>query len=101
MGKENKISSKKLWAMLVILFVLFSVVISLNFLREQEMKCRSESDCVPASCCHASECVPIEQAPNCEDVMCTMECRPGTMDCGQGYCACVKGECKAIIKNSI
>lgn len=60
-------------------------------------ECSSDSDCVPATCCHATECVPKDQAPDCDDVMCTMECRPGTLDCG-GSCACVEGECTAQVQ---
>ncbi len=59
--------------------------------------CESDADCVPAECCHPSACVNKEFAPDCSNVYCTMECRPGTMDCGQGYCACVNHTCQAII----
>jgi hypothetical protein len=54
-------------------------------------------DCVPASCCHPTDCVNIANKQDCKGIMCTMECKPGTMDCGQGYCDCVNNECKAII----
>ena len=50
--------------------------------------------CVPASCCHAIECVLESEAPNCSGSVCTMDCRPETMDCGQGYCKFVDGECE-------
>lgn len=43
--------------------------------------------CVPASCCHATACVPIEDRPVCEDVACTEDCRSGTLDCGFNHCA--------------
>jgi len=55
-------------------------------------ECSTAADCVPDSCCHASSCVAKDQAPNCEGVMCTMECQPGTLDCG-GSCGCVDGDC--------
>ena len=62
-----------------------------------ENQCTVDSDCVPAVCCHASSCVPISEAPNCNGVACDAGCNEYTMDCGQGYCACVSGVCTAVI----
>ena len=59
-------------------------------------ECFANADCVAATCCHATECVHPDQAPNCEGVMCTMDCQPGTMDCGGG-CSCEEGKCTANI----
>lgn len=56
--------------------------------------CRTAADCVPATCCHATACVPRNAGPDCDDVMCTRECRPGTIDCGGG-CECREGRCAA------
>jgi hypothetical protein len=61
--------------------------------------CTDDADCVPEQCCHPTSCVPASQAPDCTDVVCTLECQPGTMDCGQGYCACQAGVCTAIIED--
>ncbi len=55
-----------------------------------------EVGCVPASCCHASECVWENEAPNCSNMLCTMSCEPETMDCGQGHCEVVDGECGVV-----
>src|SRR5690349_21607151 len=52
--------------------------------------CRSDDDCVPASCCHAVACVSKRDAPVCQGVMCNMMCVPRTIDCGGG-CACTSG----------
>ena len=52
--------------------------------------------CVPASCCHAKECVWKDNAPNCSTVFCTMSCEPDTMDCGAGQCEVVEGECEVV-----
>lgn len=57
-------------------------------------ECMADADCVPASCCHATSCVPKSKAPTCEGVFCTQECRPGTIDCGGG-CACEQNRCVA------
>ena len=56
--------------------------------------CTTDADCVPASCCHADACVAASNAPECGDVLCTLECQPGTMDCGGG-CFCDGGRCAA------
>lgn len=56
--------------------------------------CDTDADCVPADCCHAAACVARDRAPDCGDVMCTMECRADTMDCGGG-CLCHEGRCAA------
>jgi len=57
-----------------------------------EQQCETDADCVKASCCHATACVPVAQKPDCERVMCTMSCT-GPMDCGKGHCACIDGMC--------
>ncbi len=56
-------------------------------------ECETDADCVPAQCCHPMSCIAQGQAPNCNGVMCTMVCQPGTMDCGQGRCICIGGRC--------
>jgi len=61
-----------------------------------ELECSLDSDCVAETCCHASSCVAVSEAPDCSNIMCTMECAPGTMDCGQGYCGCVNGKCESV-----
>ena len=53
-------------------------------------------ECVKASCCHASECVWEDEAPDCGGVLCTMSCEPGTMDCGAGECGVVDGACGVV-----
>ena len=55
-----------------------------------------ELRCVPASCCHVSECVLKSEAPNCSGRLCSMSCEPGTLDCGQGRCEYVDGECGVV-----
>jgi hypothetical protein len=63
---------------------------------EAQPACTTNEDCVPATCCHPTACVPRAQAPNCADVMCTQECRAGTLDCG-GRCTCEGGVCVAHV----
>jgi hypothetical protein len=61
-----------------------------------DVLCQSDADCVPAPCCHPTTCVALADAPDCADVVCTLECRGGTMDC-YGGCACQAGRCAARI----
>ncbi|HOW37152.1 MAG TPA: hypothetical protein PLK34_02800 [Candidatus Pacearchaeota archaeon] len=53
-------------------------------------------ECVPDKCCHASECVLKQDAPECSSSFCTMECREGTMDCGAGHCEYLNGKCEVV-----
>jgi hypothetical protein len=57
--------------------------------------CRRDSDCVPATCCHATRCTPRAKAPACNGVMCTLDVRPGTLDMGR--CVCRNAKCIADI----
>jgi|GEM_PF-1610390 len=57
-------------------------------------ECSSDANCVPSDCTHASSCVTKSNAPKCEGVFGTSECRQGTLDCG-GSCACVAKRCTA------
>jgi hypothetical protein len=59
-----------------------------------ELECKTDFDCVPASCCHSSECASTLNKPDCSEIVCTAECVPGTLDCNQGNCACIENECK-------
>ena len=80
-------------------FLIFLILI--NGCKEkipEEVYCNEDSDCVPATCCHPSSCININFRPNCEGLMCSMECAPGTMDCGQGHCGCINNKCTAIIE---
>ena len=71
-----------------------SIPATVNVLPElMPPECDEDSDCVPAQCCHAVDCVIKEKAPDCSRIMCTMECMPGTLDCG-GSCACIAGRCE-------
>lgn len=59
-------------------------------------ECATDSDCVAATCCHATACVPARRAPACGEMACSSECAPSSLDCGQGSCACVSGRCGVI-----
>ncbi|MFH0869198.1 MAG: hypothetical protein V1839_03150 [archaeon] len=60
-----------------------------------KLSCKSDSDCVPASCCHATAALNKTFAPNCTGVACTLDCQSRTIDCG-GKVKCANGKCKAV-----
>jgi hypothetical protein len=59
-----------------------------------DVACQADADCVKDSCCHATSCVAIADAPDCSAAVCTLDCRAGTMDC-YGGCVCQDGRCAA------
>jgi len=63
----------------------------------QEVKCTTDSDCVPKECCHATSCINQDYKKVC-NLMCTQECAPNTIDCGKGSCSCIKGQCMATFE---
>jgi len=87
---------------LILFFIVFLVYANQNFGVDYEikesLKCESDDDCVPEICCHAATCVHVSEKPDCENMLCTMECVSGTMDCGGGGCGCVKGYCGVVVK---
>ena len=58
--------------------------------------CMTDSECVPASCCHARSCVSISERPVCDGIRCTQSCEEGTLDCGQARCGCVQNVCTVV-----
>jgi len=77
----------------LILFLIIGLILVSGCNIGELSECLKDDDCVPKTCCHASECVTLIKAPDCRDIFCTEECVPGTMDCGQGRCVCSEGEC--------
>jgi hypothetical protein len=55
-----------------------------------------EKLCVPASCCHSTECILEDGAPDCGGRLCTMSCESGTLDCGQARCEYIDGNCEVV-----
>lgn len=85
-------NKKLFWIIISLLIVL---IILIYFIVKNNVE---EVKCAPATCCHPDYCVLIEQAPDCDGVMCTEECVPRTLDCGQGSCEFVNGVCAAVMK---
>jgi hypothetical protein len=102
--KEDKVKIKihSNWKILIVILILFILLIFLIYFIAREdsqtsklRECESESDCVPASCCHPSSCVPVNKTPSCEGIFCTEECS-GPLDCNAGHCGCTKGKCSVV-----
>jgi hypothetical protein len=58
--------------------------------------CKSDSDCVGATCCHPTSCMNKAYKGVC-NVLCTQVCQ-GPLDCGAGHCGCVNNRCAVITK---
>jgi hypothetical protein len=84
--------------LILILIILAFVTIVISYPEKNTKYCKTNENCVPTSCCHPTDCINVDNRPDCKGIMCTEECKPGTMDCGQGHCNCVNNECKAIIE---
>ncbi len=56
--------------------------------------CKTDDDCVPKTCCHATECTLADRAPSCEKARCGKK-RDKTLDHG-GKCVCTDGTCRAF-----
>ena len=61
--------------------------------KEDPGYCTTDSDCVPAQCCHATSVVNKQYSPDCEGVACTLDCSPGTLDCGYSIPVCANNRC--------
>ena len=93
------------WKLLIVILVLLIFLLSIIWIIVKDRGeieeiingdiCLSDEDCVPASCCHASECVIKEKAPNCERIFCSAVCS-GPLDCGAGSCSCVNNKCEVV-----
>jgi predicted nucleic acid binding AN1-type Zn finger protein len=83
---------------LILILVFAAAVIFIQLAGYQPKECVSDSDCVPATCCHPDSCTAKANAPNCSGKFCTEECAPKTLDCN-GSCSCIKNACVANLNN--
>lgn len=81
--------------LLLLVTILITSCSSIN----SQTSCQQDSDCVPAACCHVENAVNKEFKPNCDGVLCSMECAPNTLDCGQGKIKCIENQCQVVIYN--
>ena len=99
--KIKIIYNKKLLWIIIILIILFIILIIFLAKNKKHIpptkECQTDSDCVPASCCHANSCVNVENKADCSSMKCTLSCEPGTLDCQQGKCVCENDRCTVKI----
>lgn len=84
---------------LILIFFLSISLISCTSSTSTEKSCTQDSDCVPATCCHANASINKEFAPTCQNVLCSMGCEENTLDCSQGQVKCVNNECSVVFNN--
>ena len=92
------------WKLLIVILILIGLLVYLIYLgfretgNSEESECVVDEDCVPATCCHPSECVSVYNAPDCSSALCSQVCS-GPLDCNAGYCSCVNGKCNVVEKD--
>ncbi len=59
-------------------------------------RCTADADCVPKTCCHATECTLRTKAPKCVGKKCSKKKVDLSFDWG-GRCGCVDGVCQAFL----
>ena len=92
------------WIIIFLLAVLIVLLVSIlkfenksDSINDTGFECVADTDCVPATCCHATSCTSLGLAPKCDDAICTQECRLDALDCGQGSCKCIDKKCSAVL----
>ena len=97
-------NKKLFWTIILLMVILIALMVIIVKNKEKDNagtekgECEKDADCVPGGCCHPSNCVPKEQAPDCGTSICTLDCS-GPLDCGAGSCGCVKEKCSIIPGN--
>jgi len=88
--------------LIIILFGIFFIyVIEENKVQEKtNIECATDYDCVPATCCHATNCISKFEAQNCTGILCTANCQT-LLDCNKGKCSCINGKCNATKRDII
>jgi len=81
----------------ILLITLIAISLLAIACTPKESQCQVDSDCVAATCCHASNAINKEFAPSCEGILCSSSCEPGTLDCSQAKVACVKNKCTVVL----
>lgn len=79
--------------------MLLVLITSCNYVSPEKV-CTEDSDCTAAQCCHATDVVNNDNAPDCNGVLCTANCEPDTLDCGQAKAKCVESACALIEEES-
>lgn len=57
--------------------------------------CKTDADCVAASCCHPTSVVNQKYAPDCAAIACDLSCQV-PLDCGEAKIACQNNKCVIV-----
>jgi len=95
---QNLFKMSKIKKVLVFGIVIISILLA--GCASSNIQCTQDSDCVAATCCHATTVVNKDNAPNCREAICTASCEPDTLDCGQGQIRCVNNQCGVVFENA-
>lgn len=57
--------------------------------------CKTDADCVAASCCHPTSVVNQKYAPDCAAIACDLSCQV-PLDCGEAKIACQNNQCVIV-----
>ncbi len=87
---------RKIMIMFLLLSVAMFLVACSGSSVPAEKVCVEDSECVAAECCHSSDSVNEDYAPDCQGVLCSAECAANTLDCGQAKSRCVEGACTVV-----
>ena len=87
-------------AVFILLFIGGFVLLQPKPITDEQLACSSDSDCVPAGCCHSKSAVNRNFAPDCSDMFCTAVCEPNTLDCGQAKPKCIVRRCGVEVVNA-
>jgi hypothetical protein len=82
---------------IIILFLILFIFIIQDNKTTKINECETEYDCVPATCCHADNCISKFEAQNCTGILCSGNCQANTTDCGQAKCGCINEKCSLIL----
>src|SRR4030042_4351238 len=83
--------NKKLFWIIVLLMI--TLIILIYFMMQNNSD--EENICIPATCCHPTECALAEQVLDCSKSICSMVCS-GPLDCNAGHCEFINNKCGVV-----
>jgi len=95
-NKIKVIYNKKLfWTILILIGLLIFLMYFIIQNKEDNNQNINEKICVPASCCHPTECILTEKKLDCSGNICSSVCS-GPLDCGMGHCELINNNCEVV-----
>lgn len=94
-GIKIEHNKKLFWIIILLIIALIILIYFIIQNKPNQVTDIEKKNCVPATCCHANECVLSEQAPDCSKAICSMVCS-GPLDCGAGHCEFINNKCEVV-----